>query len=91
MEWMPGNQTKILYPANIRKLHNEAKREYNIEELGIIKIPLSPFSVVKLPQAPKPKDIDIPAEKIRELFYMENTNPFQKKAAHYEQPFILSK
>jgi len=80
MEWMPGKQTKILYPANIRKLHNEAKREYNIEELGIVKIPLSPFSVVKLPKMQKRKKIDISVEKIRELFLLENATPFQKKA-----------
>jgi len=68
IEWIDGVRAKATYPSNIRKLHNGAKREYNIEELGIIKIPLSPFSVVKLPKEPKAKDIDIPVEKVRELF-----------------------
>ena len=66
--WIPGKRAKSLYPSCIRKLHNDAKREFNIEELGVIKIPLSPFTVVKIPKEPKPKDIDIPVGKVRELF-----------------------
>jgi len=73
IDWISGARAKSQYPSAIRKLHNEAKREYNVEELGIIKIPLSPFSVVKLPKEPKPKDIDIPVEKVRELFALEDT------------------
>lgn len=70
--WIEGKRVKSLYPACIRKLHNEAKREFNIEDLGIIKIPMSPFSVVKLPKNKKPNDIDIPSGKVRELFYLED-------------------
>ena len=67
IEWIEGKAAKSLYPSCIRKLHNDAKREYNIEELGIIKIPLSPFSTTKLPKLSKPRNIDIPVEKIREI------------------------
>jgi len=74
IDWISGARAKSQYPSAIRKLHNEAKREFNVEELGIIKIPLSPFSVVKLPKEPKPKDIDIPVEKVRELFALKDTD-----------------
>ena len=72
INWIEGTRAKSMYPACIRKLHNEAKREYNVEELGIIKIPLSPFSIVKLPKEPIKNDIDIPIEKVRDLFRLKN-------------------
>ena len=78
INWIDGARAKSLYPSGIRKLHNEAKKEFNIEELGIIKIPLSPFSAVKLPKIPKAKDTDIPVEKVRELFCLEDSNIYQK-------------
>ena len=93
IEWIDGKRAKSLYPSNIRKLHNEAKREYNTEELGIIKIPLSPFSVVKLPKIPDAKDTDIPVEKIREIFSLEDTSVYQKGNNRYNfarDIFLLS-
>jgi len=72
IDYIEGGRAKSLYPACIRKLHNDAKREYNIEELGIVKIPLSPFSTIRLPKEPKPEDIDIPIEKVREIFNLED-------------------
>jgi hypothetical protein len=68
MNWIGGTRAKTLYFSNIRKLHNEAKREFNIEELGIIKIPLSPFSAIKLPKIKMTRNRNIPVEKVRELF-----------------------
>ena len=35
IEWIGDKRAKSLYPSIIRKLHNEAKREFNIEELGM--------------------------------------------------------
>lgn len=93
IDWIDGARAKSMYPACIRKLHNEAKREYNIEELGIIKIPLSPFSVVKLPKEPKPKDIDISVEKIREIFELENAEAVKNINNRYNMArdvFMLS-
>jgi integrase len=93
IEWITGARAKSLYPACIRKLHNEAKREFNIEELGIIKIPLSPFSVVKLPKEPKPRDIDIPVEKIRTMFRLEDKNNLTHITSRYNiarDVFMLS-
>ena len=85
IEWIEGTRAKSLYPSCIKKLHNDAKREYNVEELGIIKIPLSPFSVVKIPKEQKPKDIDIPIEKICEIFNLENK--YNKKGTNSRYNF----
>jgi len=78
VDWIDGERAKSLYPSGIRKLHNDAKREYNVEELGIIKIPLSPFSVVRLPKIPKAKIPHIPVEKIREIFTIPDIEIYQK-------------
>ena len=93
MEWIDGSRAKSLYPSIIRKLHNEAKKEYNIEELGIIKIPLSPFSVIKLPRVLKTKDTDISAEKIRALSRLEDKSAYNNRTNPYNlarDVFMLS-
>ena len=93
INWIEGHRAKSLYPCYIRKLHNDAKREFNIEELGIIKIPLSPFSIVKLPKMQTQNDIDIPIEKIRELFYLGNKDNCKDITSRYNiarDLFILS-
>jgi len=72
INWIDKTRAKSLYLSNIRKLHNDAKREFNIEEMGIINIPLSPFSVIKIPKFSREKDRDIPVEKVRELFNLKD-------------------
>lgn len=37
------------YPAILRAIINKAKDEYNDEDIGLIRIPLSPFKKVKIP------------------------------------------
>ena len=52
-----GDRALSLYPGYIRALHNLAKKEYNDEEMGIIRIPWSPFQKyhVKKPTPAKKK------------------------------------
>ena len=45
-----GTRAQSQYPSNLRALVNMAKAEYNDEDSGIIRIPLSPFSKVKIPK-----------------------------------------
>lgn len=45
-----GERAQSLYPATLRAILNKAKAEYNDEDVGIIRIPLSPFKSVKLPR-----------------------------------------
>jgi integrase len=68
-----GGRAESLYPSNIRALHNLAKREFNEEETGIIKIPLSPFSKVKLPSLPEKRERAISIEQVRKIFALQDT------------------
>ena len=38
-----GTRAVSLYPSQLRAIHNLAKREFNDEDEGIVRIPLSPF------------------------------------------------
>jgi integrase len=67
-----GGRAESLYPNNIRALHNIAKREFNEEELGIIRIPLSPFQKVKLPDLPERRERALTIEQIRDIFALED-------------------
>jgi hypothetical protein len=40
------------YPRNVRALLNAAKAEFNDEDMGVIRIPQSPFRGLKLPEEP---------------------------------------
>lgn len=47
-----GGRAASLYLSNIRALHNMAKAEFNDEDVGIIRIPQSPFAKFKMPRTP---------------------------------------
>lgn len=47
-----GERAASLYLSTIRALHNKAKAEFNDEDMGIIRIPLSPFAKFKIPKIP---------------------------------------
>lgn len=53
--WMKGNSlsdnTVSSYVSTARAVHNRAKEEYNDEDLGIVRIPSSPFRKIRLPRA----------------------------------------
>lgn len=48
-----GGRAQSLYFACLRAMHNRARKEFNDEDAGIIRIPLSPFSKTDVPK-PKP-------------------------------------
>lgn len=50
-----GSRAVSHYLSSIRALYNRAKCEFNNEEMGIINIPYSPFSKVKVPKPPLTK------------------------------------
>lgn len=50
-----GGRATSLYLASIRHIHNTAKHEFNDEDNGVIRIPLSPFQKYKVKKLPKPK------------------------------------
>lgn len=47
-----GERAQSLYPSQLRAIHNMAKAEFNDEDMGVIRIPYSPFKKVKLPKIP---------------------------------------
>ncbi len=88
-----GSRAESLYPSNIRALHNIAKKEFNDEEAGIIRIPLSPFKSVELPKIPTTRKRALPAETIKaisELSYIESTQPGVNRFNLAKDIFLLS-
>jgi integrase len=67
-----GGRAESLYPGNIRALHNLAKNEFNEEETGSIRIPLSPFKTVKLPDLPEARQRALTADEIRKISSLED-------------------
>ncbi len=71
------------YLSSLRAIHNRAKREFNDEDAGIIRIPNSPFSHIDMPKQPVPEKRALSLEKMRELAHLAyidspypNTNRF---------------
>lgn len=56
-----------IYPAYIKALYNRAKRDYNDEDIGIIRIPRSPFSRVDIPRQPVANKRSLSIEQLRHL------------------------
>ena len=65
------------YLSKLRAIHNMAKKEFNDEDAGIIRIPNSRFSHFKMPFTPPVMKISISADslsKLSELPYMDVTH-----------------
>lgn len=68
-----GSRAQSLYPSNLRSIHNMAKREFNDEDLGIIRIPFSPFDKIKIPKVSTSRKRAIDVEAIRNIAKLEYT------------------
>lgn len=55
------------YLKRLRAIHNMAKREFNDEDAGIIRIPNSPFSHIELPKLPPVRKRAITAGQMRAI------------------------
>jgi integrase len=62
-----GTRAPSLYPAMIKALHNRVKDAYNDEDMGIIRIPFSPFKKADIPKYKAPRKRAITAEDIRKI------------------------
>jgi len=82
-----GNRAQSLYPSTLRAIINRAKAEYNDEELGIIRIPLSPFKKVKLPQINISRKRAIEIGQIEQIIKL----PYEKEINHGFNRFNLAK
>lgn len=89
-----GGRAESLYPETIRSLHNIAKDEYNDEDTGDIKIPLSPFKKARIPEVPGKTDIDLSVDQLRAIINLpyDQTKVYQgnNKFNFSKDIFILS-
>ncbi|GHT02358.1 transposase [Bacteroidia bacterium] len=72
-----GGRAESLYPGKIRALHNLAKNEYNDEDTGIVRIPLSPFKKISLPSMPEQRDRSLSIEQVRQIFALPDTDSYK--------------
>lgn len=93
---IPSNRMLSLYLGSIRHLFNEAKKQYNDYDRGIIIIPNSPFENFKVPKQEATRKRALTAESIRkiwELPYIINTSDGKERICPYnlaKDCFILS-
>ena len=72
-----GDRAPSLYLSNLRAVHNNAKKEFNDEEQGIIKIPLSPFKKFEFPKIPVARKRALDAKLIKKIVELEYTTIIQ--------------
>ena len=81
------------YLSKLRAIHNMAKKEFNDEGAGIIRIPNSPFSHIDLPKEPVPEKRALTVEqmkKILDLPYITSPYPNTNRYNFALDLFILS-
>lgn len=71
-----GNRAESLYLGILRSIHNKAKLEFNNEDIGVIRIPLSPFKKIDIPKHVVTKKRALDIEQIRRIAELKyNDNP----------------
>lgn len=88
-----GGRAQSLYPSLLRAIHNKAKDEFNDEDMGVIRIPLSPFKKVKLPKIPVSRKRALDVELIRKIAalpYTEIMQPGKNRFNLAKDVFLLS-
>lgn len=73
------------YSACIRTLHNMAKLEYNNEDMGIIRIPMSPFAKFKIPPQPQTKKKALSIEQLQALL----NSPYHTRSSQEKYRYNL--
>ena len=61
------------YLSTLRAIHNKAKREFNDEDAGIIRIPNSPFTHIDFPKIPPSRKRALTIDQIRSIANLEYT------------------
>lgn len=88
-----GTRASSLYPQTIRAIHMAAKKVYNDEGAGIIKIPYSPFKYAEIPKYKRSRhrlvtEDDIKA--IANLKYKKITQPGTNRYNFSRDIFLIS-
>jgi len=66
-----GERAQSLYPSCLRAIHNQAKEDFNDEDSGLIRIPLSPFK--KLPKVPASRKRALEINQVKKIANLEYT------------------
>ena len=98
-KWM-GEQPNVTrgyvqhnYLNRMRAIHNRAKREFNDEDAGIIRIPNSPFSHIDFPKLPIARKRALTVEQIQAIANLEYSMIMQPGTNRYNfarDMFLLS-
>lgn len=99
-EWIQGNAKDCThsfaahnYLSRLRAMHNMAKKEFNDEDAGIIRIPNSPFAHFDMPKQPVPEKRALTLDQMKRLVqlpYIESPYPNTNRYNFALDMFILS-
>ena len=81
------------YLSRIRAMHNRAKKEFNDEDAGIIRIPNSPFAHIDMPKQPTPEKRALTLDQMKHLVklpYIDSPYPNTNRYNFALDMFILS-
>lgn len=86
---VPSTRCTSLYLMSIRKLFNEAAKQYNKPDQGLIRIKNTPFAYFHIPKQEATRKRAITAEQIRKMIQL----PYQTvyKGIHHTNRFNLAK
>ena len=70
-----GTRAVSLYIGLLRSIHNKAKQDYNQEDIGVIRIPFSPFKYFKIGKQPPTRKRALPIDVIQDVIDL----PYEKE------------
>lgn len=82
-----GARAASLYVTQLKAVYNRAKREYNDEEAGVVRIPFNPFARMEKIHTPAPNPRSITLEQIRALIAADGLHG---RALFARDIFVLS-
>lgn len=82
-----GRRAPSLYCATLKALHNAAKAEYNDEDMGTIRISLSPFTRTKVPPVPRTEKKPMTLEQLRAVFHVPDDDTFKRRGDYNIRDF----
>lgn len=88
-----GDRAQGLYLAQLRAMYNRAKKEFNDEEAGVIRIPFSPFNKVEIPKPSLSRKRALTVEQLRkfsEIPYTTILQPGVNRFNFAKDVFLLS-
>ena len=86
-----GGRAASLYFACLRAMYHRARKEFNDEERGIIRIPFSPFSKVDVPKPKPTRKRALTMEQLRAIASVERPDTWDNKRFNLScDAFMLS-